>query len=113
MSRNYEMDIKISGYRPDRTAAIQEAIEQEWTITFAYDDENTLTASGEDSLGGGESEEEFTERLSLAVWKANGEYCEVVVDATYLDDLPYQTHCLDEVDYDRLMKPVKTEPDTP
>ena len=113
MSRNYEMDIKISGYRPDRTAAIQEAIEQEWTITFACDDENTLTASGEDTLGGGESEEEFTERLSLAVWKANGEYCEVVVDATYLDDLPYQTHCLDEVDYDRLMKPVKTEPDTP
>ena len=63
-----------------------------------------LTASEEASLCGGESEEQFTERLSLAVWKANGEFCEVTINATYLENLPYEIHSLDEDDYERLMK---------
>lgn len=68
-----------------------------------YDQEETLTASAEGSLCGGESEEKFTERLSLAIWRANGAYCDVTVRATYLEELPYETHCLDEADYARLI----------
>lgn len=113
MSRAYEMSVTIAGYDLARIEKIKAAAGEEWPFQDWCDSGEDLTASAEGQLCGGESEEEFTERLSLAVWKANGEYCEVVVDATYLDDLPYQTHCLDEVDYDRLMKPVKTEPDTP
>jgi hypothetical protein len=48
-------------------------------------------------------EEEFTERLSVAIWRANGAYCEVTVNATYLENLPYETHCLNEADYARLI----------
>lgn len=44
-----------------------------------------------------------TERLSLAIWRANGAYCDVTVRATYLEELPYETHCLDEADYARLI----------
>ena len=50
-------------------------------------------------MGGGESEEEFAARVTHAVWKANGGYCEVEVTATYLEELPYTTHELDEDDY--------------
>ena len=45
-----------------------------------------LRASAQDWLAGGESEEQFTERLSVAIWRANGAYCEVSVDATYLEE---------------------------
>jgi hypothetical protein len=41
----------------------------------------------------------------VAIWRANGGYCEVVVNATYLEDLPYEIHTLDQTDYERLMQP--------
>jgi len=63
-----------------------------------------MQASAEHSLAGGESEEEFTERLAVAIWRANGGFCEVVVSATFLENLPYEIHMLDEDDYERLMK---------
>jgi hypothetical protein len=63
-----------------------------------------LQASASDWLCGGESEEQFTERLSVAIWRANGEFCEVVVNATYLEELPYESHTLDQDDYDRLIQ---------
>jgi hypothetical protein len=43
--------------------------------------------------------------MSVAIWRANGGFCEVVVNATYLEELPYEIHSLDQADYDRLMQP--------
>jgi len=63
-----------------------------------------LSAYGEGLLGGGETEREFTERLSVAIWRANGAYCEVSVNATYLEELPSETYSLDEDDYARLIQ---------
>ena len=57
------------------------------------------------SFAGGETEEEFTERLAVAIWRANGGYCEVIVNATFLENLPYEIHTLDEDDYERLIQP--------
>ncbi len=109
MSRYYRMQVEISGYQPGRIDAIKTASEKEWSFTDLYEQrDGTLTASGEESLYGGESEEEFTERLSLAIWKANGEFCQVTVDAYCLEELPYDTHCLDEDDYKRLMTSART-----
>ena len=70
------------------------------------EDENAadMQASAQHSLCGGETEEEFTERLSVAIWRANGGFCEVVVNATYLEELPYEIHALDQADYDRLIQ---------
>ena len=107
MSRFYEMSVEVSGHDRAKVAEIQAAAEQEWPFDdwwFAGDDNAaTMHASGQSSLGGGETEEEFTERLSLAIWRANGGYCHVSVDATYLENLPYETHELDESDYARLI----------
>lgn len=104
MSRHYRMHAEIAGGRPDRIDAIKVAAEEEWPFDDWNEFEGTLAASAEDNLCGGESEEEFTERLSLAIWKANGEYCDVSVTAYYLEELPYELRCLNEEDYERLLK---------
>jgi len=104
MSRFYEMSVDVSGYDPEKVAEIQAAAEGEWPFDNWYDSGESLTASGQENLSGGEGEEEFTERLSLAIWRANGGFCRVVVDATYLENLPYETHELDETDYARLIQ---------
>jgi hypothetical protein len=103
MSRYYEMSVTISCHTSALADAIRKAAGDEWPFEEWSDSDEKLTAYAEDSLGGGETEEEFTERLSLAVWQANGAYCEVSVDATYLESLPYETHCLNEADYTRLI----------
>jgi hypothetical protein len=104
MSRYYEMGVEISGYNRDKEPQIKQAAEEQWPFQDWWpSDEGGMYTSAESTLCGGESEEQFTERLSVAVWRANGSYCEVLVKATYLEDLPYELHALDEDDYSRLM----------
>lgn len=113
MSRYYGMSVTISGHKPELVAGIKAAAEEEWPFGDwqAYD--GKLTAYAESNLCGGETEEEFTERLSVAIWRANGAYCGVSVDATYLEALPYETHSLDEDDYARLMQGTTPHTETP
>ena len=106
MSRYYDMGVEILGHDPDKEDQIKKAAENEWPfeqlVVFGRGD---MQASAPDWLCGGETEEQFTERLSVAIWRANGGFCEVVVNATYLEELPYETHTLDQDDYDRLIQP--------
>jgi hypothetical protein len=110
MSRFYGMSIKITGHDEKKAHAIFKAIKKEWDfqdeffhdITAQEDEPRFLSAYGEGYLCGGESEEEFTDRIALAVWKANGGYCHIQVDATYLEDLPCETHIRDDDDYYRM-----------
>ena len=108
MSRYYEMSVEISEYDPAKVEEIKAAAEAEWSFDDWWSGADvpgeTMRASAQGHLSGGESEEAFTERLSLAVWRANGGYCRVSVDATYLENLPYETHSLDRADYDRLIR---------
>ena len=109
MSRFYEMAVEISGYDPAKAEDIQAAAEAEWPfddwwLAGAEEPGETMHASAQDNLCGGESEEAFTERLSLAIWRANDKFCQVMVDATYLENMPYETHSLDEADYARLIQ---------
>jgi hypothetical protein len=110
MSRFYEMSVEISGHDPVKAAEIRAAAEEEWPFDDWWGcpwDETQGTAmhtSGQHQLCGGESEEQFTERLSVAIWRANDGFCEVVVNATYLEELPYEIHSLDQSDYARLIQ---------
>lgn len=113
MSRYYGMNITIAGSKPEKIEAITQAAGDEWPFEGWDDNGQQISAYAEDNLYGGESEEQFTERITLAVWRANGAYCEVTVDATYLEALPYETHHLDEEDYARLINPSNTEESTP
>lgn len=92
MSRYYRMDIEISEFNPRNIDAITEAASDEWPDWDGWDHVTDLSCSGEGNLCGGESEEEFTFRVCLAVWKANKGYCKVVVTATCLENLPQETY---------------------
>ena len=99
MSRAYEMQVEIIGLDPSREEAVKRAAESQWPFESwpPYDDR--LLAYGEGRLCGGETEEAFVERLTHAIWNANGKFCSVEVRATYLDDLPHETYSFAEDQY--------------
>ena len=105
MSRYYDMGVEIREYDSDKEDQIKKAAESIWQFDSWWSSgEGDLQASASDWLCGGESEEQFTERFSVAIWRANNGYCEVMVNATYLEELPYESHTLDQDDYDRLIQ---------
>lgn len=114
MSRYYGMSIDITGHAPDRVRAIQKAAEGEWDGFDNNDDwskdNHTLSAYAEGSLCGGESEDDFSTRLTHAIWTANGAFCKVTVTATYLEDLPCEIHTLSSEDYDSFIATARSAP---
>ncbi len=103
MSRSYNMAVTITGAARERVGAVKEAANAEWSFDDWFLDDGVLTASADDRLGGGETEDEFVARLAVAIWTANGSFCKVEVNATYLEDLPCETHCLDKDQYDQFL----------
>jgi len=97
--RYYEMGVAIAGYNPDNRDAIKAAADEEWDFDDWDDYPEEISARGRGGLYGGESEEAFAERLTHAIWRANGAYCSVEVTCTYLDDLPCETYEYGEADY--------------
>ncbi len=102
------MTVRIHGANPDRAKAIKEAAEGEWEFVDWYpidypDDSRSFASTGTDNLCGGETEEEFARRLTKAIWKANGIYCEVEVQSLCLEYLPYESYVLDEGEYEELV----------
>lgn len=104
------MMIQVMDFKKSRLSRIEKACLAEWDFdseAFSVEVDSksirTLTGKGIGSLCGGESEEEFADRLAIAIWKANGSYCEIEVQALYLEDLPYEQHIREEDDYKRLM----------
>ena len=108
MSQYYEMRVGITKSDPRYEGHIIQALHNEWEfeddlepLTYG---EPGFTMSGRSSLCGGESEEEFSDRVAAAVFEANRGPCDVEVMATYLEELPCEIHCRNEGDYDRLTK---------
>jgi hypothetical protein len=104
MSRYYQMDVVVKGTSEEKRAKIAAAMNSEWQFEDVAQYNGQLTATGTGNLCGGETEEEFAGRLADAIWAANDEYCYIEVSATCLDDLPYETHILDEEAYEARKK---------
>jgi len=112
MSRYYGMSVKVTEFDPSCVEEIEDAANKEWDFAdgwFLHKGvkdafPTSLSSHGEGSLCGGEGEEEFADRLTRAVWKANGGFCKVEINATYLEDLPYETYEQDEDDYEKFVK---------
>jgi len=96
MSRFYDMQIMIKKFNKDRIRQITEACIDEWPFedldVQQMDTNPVLIGYAESNLSGGESEEQFADRLAAAVWKANKGYCHVTVNALCLEYLPYELH---------------------
>jgi hypothetical protein len=109
MSRYFEMTVFIDQYDVAKIEAIQKAATaqwpfEDWNFCSGSDDVvGGMQSSAQSQLCGGEAEEEFVDRLAVAIWQANGRYCEVSVDAVYLESLPYESYLRGESDYKRLM----------
>ena len=113
MSRYYGMGVEITKFDPEKADAIVDAANAEWGAfsddwgdsdkypgaTTQRETERVLTAYGEENLCGMESPDEFCERLTKAIWKANGGFCRVEVRSTYLEDVPCEYHELSEDDF--------------
>jgi len=104
MSRLYNMGVEISGFSAARVEDIKTAAEEEWPFGDWAEREGELTSLAESTLCGGETEDEFADRLAKAIWTANNAFCLVTVHATCLEHLPCEIHSRDESDYDRLLK---------
>jgi hypothetical protein len=111
MSRAYDMYLEVKEFQPKRSEAIKTEAEAEWPFEWFTDASDLLEGMGESSLCGGESEQEFADRLAKAVWQANGGSCAVLVTATYLENLPCETYEFDEEAFERLsQQPEGTSP---
>jgi len=107
MSRSYEMVIDITGFKKSQektiaqTAVMAAALsDHEWDAYV----ENCIRVTGQTSLCGGESEEEYAAKVAKAVWKANdGRFCQVCVKATYLEELPFDEYTFDRQDFKKMM----------
>jgi hypothetical protein len=120
MSRAYQMNMIVRGYDPAYKKEIRESVNEVWGIEDEWDlspdSELQMGYStpgiyfhGEDyALYGGESEEEFTLRLSQRVWEANGgKYCSIEVQAIYLEEIPYECHITTSEQFEEWKKSVE------
>ena len=100
MSRYYRMDVEVLKYDTARMEDVVDACNGEWEFNLEGPTDligdGSLRGTGEDCLYGGESPEEFAQRLSKAVWKANGGFCEVYVRCYDLENIPCESYEYDE-----------------
>lgn len=100
MSRHYEAHVEIKDFNKKKRAAIESAAEEIWNFEndwyLTEYGEPALSATGQGSLCGGESEEQFSARLARAIFKANGKPCAVTVTCTCLENLPCESYSFDK-----------------
>jgi hypothetical protein len=99
------MHVEIKNFNPLKKEWIQTAADGEWEFEGWWEDPNNgafMSATGDDVLTGGEGDDEFAQRLSMAVWKANGGFCKVMVVSTYMENLPCEAFELTEEDCKKL-----------
>jgi hypothetical protein len=100
------MPVEIHSPDLNRLPGIETAAQKEWPFK-EWDWLETLkllSSYAEGSLCGGENKKEFVDRITKAIWKANGGYCKVLVSTTCLEDIPTDDYELAEDDFVRWSK---------
>ncbi|MCH8243669.1 MAG: hypothetical protein IH897_13810 [Planctomycetes bacterium] len=103
MSRLYEANVSIDSPKPDREAAIKDALADLWGFHeehdlggFSFDDGLCFTA--QNFLGGGQGDDEFAREVAHRVWAANQGFCNVEVIMIYIEDPPREEYVFDSHD---------------
>ena len=110
MSLYYSIGISVQGANPLRATEIKEAAEAEWPFDADDwepcghpEDLTAFQAAATGNLCAVLTERELAHRLIRAIWVANGDYCEVEVGATRLEDMPYEVYRLDRDGFERMI----------
>jgi len=90
MSRLYRMEVIVK--KIDKMVEVESQLKKEWDFNSTSKLNSTLYLLGEGWLCSGESEEEFANRIAQEAWVANDGFCEVEIEAMYLEDLPSEYH---------------------
>lgn len=110
MSQTYNMTLIVCGYVSEKVEAIRDEVNGEWEFD-SWDkikrsgEQSQLLGSGVGQLCGGETEQEFVDRMAKAIWRANGAFCEIEIQTVHLDDHLHDCHLVDQEDYERIITP--------
>jgi len=108
MSRAYQIQVEVRRANLNRLAAINERCAAERFVDELTvddgDNNSVMIGNAIGNLFAGETEEEFANELTRAIWKANGAFCDVTVRLLHLDDLPFNVIELGEDDYAEWIK---------
>jgi len=101
MSICYRLVVEVEGVTADRQGAVIEAVGGEWEFNTDYPDpeEGTIRFTGYADLPACAAPRAFAGEISRAIWRANGGYCPVRVDATREDEDPGDEFEFGEDDY--------------
>lgn len=105
MSRAYHMQFKVAELDPSKIDAISDLLGDEWVggmYSYVSRDPYSVSWDGESSLYGGETEEEFADRIAVLIWQVNQGFCMVEIVATYLENLPCETYTRDQDFYEKV-----------
>ena len=98
------MWVNVSKYREDNDEAFRQAAESVWSFSEWCNGYGMMQSFAFGFLCEGESESHCAERLAVAIWKANGAYCNVIVVTTCLENATCGEFCPTETDYARLIE---------
>jgi len=100
------MTVRIEKFDKDKKQKLKDKADEVWGFEDWMEDKDYMQATMRNNLVGGESEEEFAERLTRELWLAHGDsgFCQVEVTATYLEELPCDTYFFDGDDYNKFVR---------
>jgi len=103
VSRYYNMRVEVNQPNPKKLNAIKKGLDDFWEFPAGewndYGETNEWSVSMDGYLLAGDTEEKFCAELADRVWQENGAWCEVIVHATYLENVPSDTYTFDKDDY--------------
>jgi hypothetical protein len=102
MSRHYRMTVEVVCHNEDKSEAIVRACKEEWPFDM---DVISMAGEGKEYLRGEETTDEFAEKVSRAVWAANGGFCEVSIRCYDLENIPCDSYMYDEETYKEWLEP--------
>lgn len=109
MSAWFKIQLTID-CKKEKEVAVLKAAKEHWDFTDVttgevpdQDDYVRIYASGEGQSSYGGFDAVLTD-IVHAIWRANGEYCDVGVQSLYLEELPWEDHTYNEEDHTEFME---------
>jgi len=108
MSRSYNLYVEITEFDKNKKDNIIKTLNNIWPADYGYYGgdlfEVLISGGGDNHLCGGQTEDDSFEEIYTAIWETNGNYCKIIINYTYLEDLPYEKFETSRDIYDTIKK---------